>query len=390
MIIQYRFTGILLFLLTVLSVTVSVGQSDLGKIKCICIDAGHGGKDPGALGTKAYEKNVVLSVALKLGKMIENACPDIKVIYIRDKDVFVELRERTRIANSNKADLFISIHANALDLKKKPQNKYIKGIETYVLGSNNSEHNLQVAMKENSVIHYEDDYSLKYEGFDPSRAESYIMFNMLRNMHLEKSLTIASMIQKELVAETQHVDRDVRQSPLWVLKDVAMPATLVEIGYISNLEEEYYMMSAVGQDKIAKAIFKGFKNYKAKMEKHVAVQPENDMAETIPAKKVVAEKPETAEKTKTEVGGDLVYAVQVASATARIKNHSGLCSGEKVAELNTGGRFRYYVAQAENLEEVKGNLKRIKNKVRDCFIIAIYKGRLISLAEAKELEKNKN
>ena len=220
----------------------SAGQADLGKIKCICIDAGHGGKDPGAIGSKGYEKNVVLAVALKVGKLIENAYPDIKVIYIRKKDVFVELRDRTRIANDNKADLFISIHANSLDVKSRPSNRNIKGAETFVLGTNSSEHNLKVAMKENSVIHYEDDYSVKYAGFDPSRAESYILFNMIRNLHLENSVNLASMIQEELVSTAKMADREVRQSPLWVLKDVAMPSTLVEIGYITNAEDERRMI----------------------------------------------------------------------------------------------------------------------------------------------------
>lgn len=382
MIIQYGVTGILLFLLTILSVNISVGQADLGKIKCICIDAGHGGKDPGALGTKAYEKNVVLSVALKLGKLIEDKYPDIKVVYIRKKDVFVELRERTRIANNHKADLFISVHANALDIKKYPKYKYIKGMETYVLGTNNSDHNLQVAMKENSVIHYEEDYSVKYEGFNPSRAESYIMFNMLRNMHLEKSLALASMIQTELVKKTQHVDREVRQAPLWVLKDVAMPAALVEIGYITNIEDERFMMSAIGQDKIAKAIFKGFEDYKTKIEKNISVQTPEQENESL------AVNPEEKKEVKEVIADKTpVYAIQVASATAKIKNHTTLCSGEKVCELNSEGRFRYYVAQSSDLEKVKGRLKSIKSKVRDCFIIAIYNGKVISIAEARQLEQ---
>ena len=162
MINRYGITGILMMFLVFGSMHISVGQSDIGRIKCVCIDAGHGGKDPGAMGSKAKEKNVVLAVALKLGKLIETAYPDMKVVYIRNKDVFVELRDRTRIANKNKADLFISIHANALDVKKKPSNKYIKGVETFVLGTNSSTHNLKVAMQENSVIHYEDDYSAKY------------------------------------------------------------------------------------------------------------------------------------------------------------------------------------------------------------------------------------
>lgn len=381
MIIKYGVTGILLFLLTILSVNISVGQADLGKIRCICIDAGHGGRDPGAIGSKVYEKNVVLAVALKLGKLIEKAYPDIKVVYIRDKDVLVELSERTRIANRHKADLFISVHANALDIKKYPKNKYVRGIETFILGTNNSQHNLQVAMKENSVIHYEDDYSVKYEGFDPSRVESYIMFNMLRNMHLDKSLTLASMVQQELVKATQHVDRDVRQGPLWVLKDVAMPSILVEIGYITNPDEERYMMSASGQTKIAQGIFEGFRKYKTKVEKKVSEQPEQ-VTENKAA--TIKNMPTAGNGTKFDTP---VYAIQVASVPDRVKNSASLCPGRKVFEINCGGRFRYYVTESKDLQKVKGELSGVRKKVKDCFIIAIYNNKVISVAEARKLEK---
>lgn len=354
----------------------SAGQADLGKIKCICIDAGHGGKDPGAIGSKGYEKNVVLAVALKVGKLIENAYPDIKVIYIRKKDVFVELRDRTRIANDNKADLFISIHANSLDVKSRPSNRNIKGAETFVLGTNSSEHNLKVAMKENSVIHYEDDYSVKYAGFDPSRAESYILFNMIRNLHLENSVNLASMIQEELVSTAKMADREVRQSPLWVLKDVAMPSTLVEIGYITNAEDERRMTSASGQDQIAKAIFRGFQKYKNKVEQNI-VAP---IGVGTPA----GSPPSSSATTGSQRP---VYAIQVASAVTPEQNSARLCKGEKVNELHTGGRYRYYVCPSENLEEVKARLGKIRNIVKDCFVIAIYKGNIISVAEARKIEQ---
>lgn len=368
MTIRCGITGILMILLIMGSLHPAAAQNDLGKIKCICIDAGHGGKDPGAIGAKCYEKNVVLSVALKLGKLIESNYPDLKVIYIRKKDVFVELRDRTRIANDNKADLFISIHANSLDVKSKPSNKYVKGAETFVLGTNSSEHNLKVAMKENSVIHYEDDYSVNYAGFDPSKAESYILFNMIRNLHLENSVTLASLIQEELVNSAKLADREVRQSPLWVLKDVAMPSTLVEIGYITNSEDERRMMSNSGQDQIAKAIFKGFQKYKDKIERNIVspigIGTQENSSNTRP-----------------------VYAIQVASATSRIKNSANLCKGTPVSELSSGGRFRYYVMPSDNLNQVKASLGKIKNQVKDCFIIAIYEGNVIPIAEARKIEQ---
>ncbi len=365
MIIKYGLWGNLCLLLIFLSVNVAVGQQNLGKINCVCIDAGHGGKDPGALGAKAREKDIVLSIALELGKQIEMRYPDIQVVYIRKKDEFVELKERTRIANKCRADLFISIHANSLDTKKVAKNKYIKGIETFVLGANNTDHNLRVAMKENSVIHYEDDYSMKYQGFDPSRAESYIMFSMLRNLHLDKSLILASMLQEKLIETTQREDREVRQGPFWVLKDVAMPAVLVEVGYMSNAEDERFLMSETGRAKIVNGIFKGFQTYKEKVEKKIAIN-QNAL--------------ETKENTKPLP----VFAIQVASAVKPIKNTTSICDGYQVRELNTGGRYRYYVAESSNLDVVKNQLKSIREKVNDCFIIAIYEGQLISVAEAKK------
>lgn len=383
MIIRCGIAGILMMFWVLGVVHISVGQSDIGKIKCICIDAGHGGKDSGALGSKAKEKDLVLSVALKLGRLIENTYPDMKVVYIRNKDVFVELRDRTRIANRNKADLFISVHANALDLKKKPSNKYVKGVETFVLGTNSSEHNLKVAMQENSVIHYEDDYSAKYAGFDPSKAESYILFNMVRNLHLENSVNLATMIHSELVRNTKQVNREVRQAPLWVLKDVAMPAVLVEMGYISNPDDERFMMSSAGQDKIARSIFKGFQNYKNKLEAKTAGVLALQKKEEVKDKRT--ESDFVSEDGKKVVSERPVYAIQVASSVRRIENCANICLGMKVNELNSGGRFRYYVAVSDNLNFVKKRLGEVKKSVKDCFVIAIYNNKIISVAEAQKI-----
>lgn len=373
MIIRCGITGILVMFLIACSMRISVAQSDLGKIKCVCIDAGHGGKDPGAVGSKVYEKNVVLSIALKLGKKIKETYPDIKVVYVRDKDVFVDLRDRSRIANENKADLFISIHANSLEVKGHPGNRNIKGVETYVLGTNSSEHNLQVAMKENSVIHYEDDYSVKYAGFDPNRVESYILFNMIRNLHLENSVNLATEIQSEVIKTTRQRDRGVRQGPLWVLKDVAMPAVLVEVGFITNVEDERFMMSSAGQEKLVKSIFAGFDRYKAKLEAKTVIPQKQLGGKQGDASVVVGkERP--------------VYAVQIASTSSSIKDCAALCRDEHVKELCVDGRYRYYVGESEDWKQAQENLNRIKGKVKDCFLIAIYKGNLISVGEAQKLK----
>lgn len=383
MIIQYGATGIVFILLMLFAAPPLSAQSDAGKIKCICIDPGHGGHDPGAMGTKAKEKDVVLDIALKVGKMIETTYPDVKVVYTRKKDIYLAPHERSQLANQRKANLFLSIHANSLDVKAKPGNKYIKGVETYIMGFNHSEHNLQVAMKENSVIHFEKDNSVKYEGFDPSKPESYIIFNILQSVYQEKSLSLASFIHSSVVKNTQRVDREVRRGPIWVLKDVAMPAVLVEVGYISNPEDERYMMSAAGQEKIAKGIFQGFQEYKKKEEKHLKNLPES----TVTPPPVSPAKVVPADNSSKNEGDGPIYAIQVASATARIKNTSRLCAGEKVHELVSGGRYRYYVAPSAKLETVKGRLTQVKSKVHDCFIIAIYKGKVMTVAEARKLEQ---
>ena len=188
---------------------ISEGQESLGKISCICIDAGHGGSDPGAIQGAYKEKNITLAVALKLGKLIEKAYPDIKIVYTRKTDVAVDLWERGKIANNAKAQLFISIHVN------KFSKSSVRGVETYVLGLHKSEASLQVAMQENEAIHYEKDYSVKYDGFDPKKAESYIMFNFMKNSYLVNSMRLASSVQKELVANTRMPDTEAISSCGW-------------------------------------------------------------------------------------------------------------------------------------------------------------------------------
>lgn len=366
--------GILLFMLTIFSVSISVGQSEVNKLRCICIDAGHGGTDPGAGGLQSWEKDIVLKLALKVGKMIQQTYPDIKVVYTRKTDVLIDLYERGQIANKHHADLFISIHINSND-SRSPH-----GLETYVLGLHRTKENLAVAMKENSVIKYEEDYSTKYAGFDPSRSESYIMFSLMQNLYLEKSLDLAALVQEEMVKATKRVDRGVRQAGYIVLVKAAMPAILIEAGFISNPEEERFLISQAGQNKIATSIFKAIQRYKMKVEK----QEDAILTKEEPEKEIQVD------KAPIQSSSSLRYAIQVASATARIKNASGLCSGEKVCELVSEGRYRYYVAPSEDLDTVKKHFPRVKNKVKDCFVIAIYKGKAISVAEARKLEQKSN
>ncbi len=373
MIFRYGIAGVLLFWGVLFFEGTAYAQESYGKIKCICIDAGHGGKDPGCVGKMSYEKNIVLKVALKVGKLIREKHPDVKVVYTRDKDVFIELGERGRIANKHKADLFISLHVNAVS-----NNRQVSGIETYVLGLHKTEANLKVAMKENEVIKYEDDYSVKYAGFDPSRAESYIIFSMMQNLYLGNSLLIAGLVQDELISATHNADRSVRQAGYLVLKDVAMPAILIEMGFISNPEEERFLNTADGQNKIARSVAKAFTAYKEEVERNSAVlvdHPEEKEKEEV-------EKAETPESMN-----GLFYAVQIASARGKIKDARELGYSGPVSELKTADRYRYYTGKADSYEGVLQNLEDVRKKVKDCFVIAVYNGKLIKIGEAKTLEK---
>lgn len=370
MIIRYGIVGVLLLFFGIFVCGGAQGQDKLGRINCICIDAGHGGKDPGCVGTRSYEKNITLSVALKVGRLIKEQFPDVKVVYTRDKDVFVELNERGKIANSHKADLFISIHVNAID------NKRVRGIETYVLGLHKSEANLKVAMKENAAIRYEKDYTIKYAGFDPNKAESYIIFSMMQNLYLGMSLNIAGMVQEELIKNTHKTDRSVRQAGYLVLKDVAMPAILIELGFLSNPEEERFLISREGQNKMAASIARAFGRYKKDVEKNSRVLVNHP-----------SEKKETPPSTGKKETQNFFYAVQIASAAGKVKDLKQFnCPGD-IKELKAGNRYRYYVGETANYEVVKENLQKTRRKIQDCFIIAVYNGKLINIAEAKEIEK---
>jgi len=223
----------------------------------VVIDAGHGGKDPGAKGTIINEKTINLSVALKLGELISKKSSDVKVVYTRKSDVFVELDERANMANRCKADLFISIHTNSLPKRTTA----IDGVETYTLGLARSDENLEVAKRENSVILLEDNYLQRYEGFDPNSAESYIIFDFIQNKHMEQSINFASDVQKYMVSASRS-DRGVKQAGFLVLRKTGMPSVLIELGYICNSNEERYLASEQGQQQLANSIYNAFSKYK--------------------------------------------------------------------------------------------------------------------------------
>lgn len=237
-------------------------KKSAGQVKTVVIDAGHGGAKPGAIGKKCQEKNLTLSMALKLGQLIKDNYPDVNVIYTRTSDVDIALAERARIANKAKADLFLSIHCNSWN------NNSPTGVETYVMGLSQSKANMQVAKKENADILLEEGYkdNSDYQGFDPNSPESYVLFAMYQNAYLDKSLDFASLIQKQYKSAIKTIDRGVKQAEIFVLYKTAMPAVLTEVGFISNPEEEQYMMSDEGQATIVASIFKAFATYKSQTE----------------------------------------------------------------------------------------------------------------------------
>ena len=237
-------------------------KREVGKVKTIVIDPGHGGDKPGAIGKRTMEKDIVLAVATKFGRLVSDNFSDVKVIYTRTSDVDISLAERAHIANRSKADLFVSVHANSHPTSQPT------GVETFVMGLSQSRANMEVAKKENADILLEAGYknNADYQGFDPNSPESYVMFAMYQNAYLDKSLDFAQYVQNEYKLNLHTVDRGVKQAELFVIYKTAMPAVLTEIGFISNMEEETFMMSPEGQAKIAVCLFNAFCNYKAHVE----------------------------------------------------------------------------------------------------------------------------
>jgi N-acetylmuramoyl-L-alanine amidase len=325
----------LLFLFSFFSFAAKSQKSASSGLSTIIIDAGHGGKDPGAVVGNAREKDIVLDIALKLGKLINKGLPNVKVIYTRKADYFVPLFKRSVIANNQKADLFISIHANYCPSSS------IKGTETYVLGLHRSQENLDVAKKENSVILLEEDYSKRYEGFDPKSTESYIMFELIQDNYLEQSLSFARMVQSIFRNHAGRSNRDVRQAGFLVLRETAMPSVLIETGYLSNKEEAAYLMTVEGRETIASAIYKSIKDYKSKFDtrlNYAVIDRKNAPNEkeymvSSPAKKDT-EKTTSPKKSKTAVKiSSPAIKEQTKEKENTVKNHLSSVKNESGKEI---------------------------------------------------------
>jgi N-acetylmuramoyl-L-alanine amidase len=333
---------------------VSSEETEKYKIKTVVIDPGHGGIDPGALGKKSLEKDIVLSVAKKLGKYIEEYFDDVQVIFTRKSDKFIELHKRADIANKNKADLFISLHANS----NRNRNAY--GTETYAMGLHTDEQNLEVAKLENSVITFESDYTTKYEGYDPNSAESFIIFSLMQNTYLEQSLEFASFVQDQFRERAKRADRGVKQAGFLVLWKTTMPSVLVEIGYISNPNEEKFLNSDQGQDYVASAIFRAFRDYKA------SIESKSDFSKII-----------------TSNEEEIKFKVQISSSRKQIPLDSDFFKNmENVEEIKVNKMFKYVVGDETNYKDITEYREKIKMNFPDAFIIALKNGKIITLKEA--------
>ena len=341
----------------------------------VVIDAGHGGKDPGACGVIAKEKDINLSVALKFGHQISEKHKDVKVVYTRETDKFIELDERANIANRHKANIFISIHTNAAAKK----NSSAKGTETFTLGLARTDENLQVAVRENSAILLEDNYLQKYEGFDPNSTESYIIFEFMQNKYMEQSVGFASEIQKSFVSAKRE-DRGVRQAGLLVLRKTSMPSVLVELGFISNREEERYMMSNDGQVKLANALYEAFGKYKREYDRKqgALLSVENTTVTSNNRQNNIAESVQS-------TTGEIVYKVQILTSGQKQTANSKRFKGYKnVDHFVENGIYKYTYGQSTDLNDIQKLRKSVSLDFRDAFIVAFKNGERVNLNDLKK------
>ncbi len=355
-------------------------------VKVVVIDAGHGGHDPGNLGTRRYktrEKDIALAVALKLGAYIQENLPDVKVVYTRQTDKFIELQERARIANAAEADLFISIHCDAFTQSS------VSGATSLVLGRNHGDENMRVAQQENSVILLEENYEEKYEGFDPRKPETFIALTLYQNAFLNQSISFAQKVQDQFRERVQRKDRGVKQQPLYVTSRTAMPAVLIELGFLTNPAEEDFLNSESGQNFMASAIYRAFKEYKQEREFF-----EKSSVTSTPEPTVDKEEPQTEKPTEVlplnvpeESPARVFFTVQILTSglkkELKPENFKGV---EGVAIYEEGKLYKYIVGETNTLTEAEALKQKMKEAgFRDAFVIALQNGNRIPIDEAKAL-----
>ena len=387
------------------------------KVKTVVIDPGHGGHDPGCLGSSSKEKHVCLGIALKLGKLIKTHCPDVKVIYTREKDEFIKLHERANIANKNKADLFISIHANSAE------NKSAYGTETYVMGTKYTDRNLELSKRENSVILMEKDYEKNYGGYDPNSPMTNILMGLYQQEYLQSSINFANKVEHQFSSRNNRHSRGVRQRVLLVMYRTTMPSVLIEVGFLSNSKNQALLKEQLGQAETAGAIFRAFVEYKREMEgvssseiiseeaklfagwdstlinvlnikmnqdKVIELQKKVELSKDSVAKVVQTYKTEEAKKEsekRNPKNNEVLFRVQITSSSKKIPLNSRKFKDVKdVFEYKTGDVFKYAVGNCVTQEEAIELQKKVRQtSFSDAFVVAFYKGERVSVKKAKEL-----
>ena len=407
-----------IFILLAWMATAAAALAD-GHRFTLVVDAGHGGHDAGAKGAFSYEKNINLNVALAFGRLVEDNSPDVRVIYTRKTDVFVPLHRRAEIANKNKADVFISIHTNAL-----PAGHVARGLETYTMGMRRSDEKLSAAMRENSVIMIEKDYKERYEGYDPNSPESTIMFEFLHDRNMSKSVELAKLVQNCVCATATRQNKGVKQDVFLVLRETSMPACLIELGFITTADEEQYLNKAENVDKIAQGIYQAFVTYRKKYDEGFTVPYDPDMdtmASVNPVNKPQVEKPaprKQAEqpankpqveksaprpqadkpankpqtrKTATGSGSRPVFKVQIIASSRSLRPGSGQFKGlTGVESYEENGMVKYTYGASTDYNEIYRLRKSILDKFPEAFIIAFKDGVKTNINKAiREFKSNR-
>lgn len=344
-----------------------------GGIHIVVIDAGHGGKDPGAVGKKGKEKDIALSIALKVGDYIEENMKDVEVIYTRRTDIYPALWKRAEIANKAEADLFISIHVNAHDRSSA------RGTLTLVLGQHRADENFDVAVRENSVILLEDDYETRYEGFDPKSTESHIMFSLMQKTYFKQSIEFGDFVQDQFRERAGRRDLGVREQGILVLAQTAMPGVLVETGFISNAEEEKYLMSEYGQNIISSAIYRGFREYKEQIDRRSNLSVAINVNPTSTSIVSTDNSPLPIEPNK------VFFAIQIASSRSKSNTDPAAFKGYTDVNVTEDGRwFKYMVGKRASYQEVLNYCLDVKKDFPDAFVVALKNNKIIPLSEAIE------
>lgn len=354
----------------------------------VVIDAGHGGKDGGAVGTYAKEKDITLNVAKLLGEKITNEYNDIKVVYTRSTDKYLTLQQRADIANNAKGNLFISIHVNSVDLNSAGRTK-VEGASVFTLGLHKTSDNLEVAMRENSVIKMEDNYTSTYSGFDPNSSESYIIFEMNQNKHMSQSINLASMVQSELTTSANRIDKGVRQAGFWVLWATNMPSILIELDFICNPIQEAYLSSANGQEQLASSIYNAFCNYynsqnnlnstnkqqNRDTKKHV----NNNLKMEDSTNSISNETTQNEDlKTINFASNDITYRIQILTSNKILEKGSTEFKGlYPIWRYFDNKLYKYTYEATSSLEDATKILRKVKNKFPQAFIVQFKNGKRI-------------